>query len=173
MRRWLAGLMLCAASFACAPVRTIDTVGPDFAGRTTIRQRGNLLPTPAGAIAVIEINLERVETMDEAPPGYAILLEVHSDEFRIRRDEPLRLIMAGDTVVLPHDSVMAAWPRLDPTVREQARYPAGDSVLVRLAGAEEVRVRVRGAAWIEERRLSEANLASIREFVGRYVSVAD
>lgn len=172
MRRWLIGLVLCA-SFGCAPVRTIDTVGPDFAGRTSVRQRGNLLPTPTGEAAAIEFNLERVETMDEAPPVYAILLEVHSEEFGIRRDEPLQLIVAGDTMRLPHDSVMVSWPRLDPTVREQARYPAGDSLLVRLADADDVRVRVRGAAWTGTRRLSEANLASVREFVARYVGVAD
>lgn len=132
--------------------------------------RGNVLPTPVNGMGAIELNVERTEMRDQ-PPIFALLVEVHAEGLRIRPGESLRLVLDGDSLAFVRDDAVRSWPRMDPTVREQARYASTDSVLLRLASAEEVRLNVRGAAWTEHRRLSEANLAAIREFVAEHVGL--
>jgi hypothetical protein len=153
---------------ACAvPVR-VDTLGPDFEGARTVRLRGNVMPTPVAGIGPIELNAERI-ARPEQPNEYALLVEVRADGLRIRAGESLRLALDGDTVLLARDTLATTWPRLDPTVQEQARYPAPDSVLRRLATARDAAVEVRGAGWWEKRRPSAENLEVLRGFVALYV----
>src|SRR5690606_17993582 len=99
----------------------------------------------------------------------ALLVEIRSDELRIRRGPSLRLVLDGDTVLLVRDSLASAWPRVDPAIQEQARYAASDSLMRRFAQVSDVRVAVRGAGWWESRRLSAHNLETLRGFVTLYV----
>lgn len=153
---------------ACAVAVEVDQFGPDFDGSTATRMRGNVLPTPVEGIGAIELNAERV-TWPERPEEYALLVEVRAQGLRIRSGKSLRLVMDGDTTLLARDSTATYWMRVDPTIEEQARYPASDIQMRRLAGAAEVRMAVRGAGWWEERRLSPQNLEVLRGFVGLYV----
>src|SRR5690606_15755431 len=137
------------------------TFGPDFQGVETIRLRGNVLPTPVGGIGAIELNAERRER-PEQPFAYALLVEVRGEGLKIRGGESLRVMIGDDTVALRRDSAVTSWPRVDPTVREQARYPTPDSVMMRLAAAPQVRIAVAGAARWERRRLSDENLGVLR-----------
>lgn len=164
-RAFLAGLVVLAA---CGVRTQVDTLGPDFEGQRTVRMRGNVLPTPVDGIGAIELNAERVER-PEQPPAFALLVEVRAEGLAIRPGMSLRLILDGDSLALARDSTVTTWPRVDPSVREQARYPAADSVMRRLAAAEDVRIALRGAAWWERRRLSAANLQTLRDFVERHV----
>lgn len=164
-RGLIAAVLLCAG---CGVATRVETLGPDFDGTRTVRMRGNVLPTPLNGMAAIELNVERTDVRDQ-PPAFALLVEVHAEGLRIRSGESLRLVLDGDTLAFARDDAIRSWPRTDPTVREQARYASSDSVLLRLASAEEVRLNLRGAAWTEHRRLSEANRAAIREFVAEHV----
>jgi hypothetical protein len=161
----IAGLLLCAG---CGVATRIDTIGPGFDGTRIVRMRGNVLPSPVGGVGPIELNAEWVERREQ-PSEFALLVEVHSDELRIRAGESLRLVLDGDTFGLRRDSATTSWPRLDPTVGEQARYVTTDSLLLRLAGAQDTRVTVRGAAWTEQRRLSQRNLEAIRSCIDEHV----
>lgn len=153
---------------ACAVAVEVDQFGPDFDGSTATRMRGNVLPTPVEGIGSLELNAERV-VEPERPDEYALLVEVRAQGLRIRSGRSLRLVMDGDTALLARDSMATYWTRVDPTIEEQARYPASDTLMRRLAGADEVRMAVRGAGWWEERRLSPENLEVLRGFVGLYV----
>lgn len=156
---------------ACAvPVR-VETLGPDFTERTIVRMRGNVLPTPVHGIGAIELNPERIEHPLE-PMAYALLVEVRAEGLRIRDGESLRLVLDGDTLRFERDPDVESWPALDPTVREQARYPVSDSVMVRLAAAEEVTVAVQGAARWEVRRLAGEPHERVRRWVQVYGVVA-
>lgn len=157
------GVMLAACA---VPVR-VETLGPDFQERTVVRMRGNVLPTPVHGIGAIELNPERVEQPQE-PMGYALLVEVRTEGLRIRDGESLRLVTGGDTLRLTRDSEAESWPHLDPTVREQARYPVSDSVMLRLAAASDVTVAVQGAARWEVRRLAGEALERVRRWVQVY-----
>lgn len=153
---------------ACAVAVEVDRFGPDFDGSIATRMRGNVLPTPIEGIGAIELNAERV-TWTERPNDYALLVEVRAQGLRIRPGQSLRLVTDGDTVLLARDSTATHWPRVDPTIEEQARYPASDTLMRRVAGADGVQLAVRGAGWWEERRLSPENLEVLREFVHLYV----
>lgn len=153
---------------ACGVRAQVSTFGPDFEGARTLRMRGNVLPTPVNGIGAMELNAERVER-PEQPFEYALLVEVRAEDLRIRSGASLRLEIDGETLLLTRDSAETSWPRVDPTVQEQARYPTADSVMLRLAAAREARVAVRGSGWWEERRLSPANLEALRGFVTMYV----
>lgn len=161
----LAGVVLL---LACGIPTRVDTLGPDFDGKRTIRLRGNLLPTPLGGIGAIELNAERIER-PEQPAEYALLVEVRGEKLRIREGQSLRVMIDGDTVALARDSLARSWPRVDPTIEEQARYAVADSVLRRFGRAAEVRIAVRGAGWWERRRLSPENLETLRTFAERYL----
>lgn len=161
-------ILVAALLAACAVPLRVDTRGPDFQGVKTVRLRGNVLPTPVNGIGAIELNAERREIPGE-PFEYALLVEVRAEGLRIREAESLRLALGGDTVLLRRDSTITVWPRVDPTVREQARYAAPDSVMMRLAAASEARIAVRGAGWWERRRLSDENLAVLRRWAQAYV----
>jgi hypothetical protein len=165
-RGLIVGLALLAA---CGVATRVDLLGPDFEGTRTLRMRGNVLPTPVDGIGAIELNAERVER-PERPHEYALLVEVRAEGLRIRPGHSLRLVMDGDTIALARDSVATSWPRVDPTVQEQARYATPDSVMLRLGAAEAVRIGVRGAGWWEARRLSAENLETLRGFVRLYVT---
>lgn len=142
----------------------MDERGPDFDGTRTLRMRGNLVPTPTGGVAAIEFNAERRERPGE-PFEHALLVEVRGEALRIRPGPSLHLILEGDTLELERDGAATAWLRVDPSVTEQARYPASDSVMLRLAAAPAVEVGVRAGGWWERRRLSDRNLRVLREWV--------
>lgn len=161
----LAALALVAA---CGVATRVDTVGPVFDGTRWLRMRGNVLPTPVDGIGAIELNAERVERTEQ-PVEYALLVEVRAQGLRIRPGRSLRLVVDGDTIMLARDSLATSWPRVDPTVQEQARYFASDTVMLRLGGAREARMAVRGAGWWEARRLSAENLETLRNFVRLHV----
>lgn len=163
--RLIAALVLAGA---CAVPTRVDTLGPDFDGARTVRLRGNVLPTPVGGVGAIELNAERV-SRPERPHEYALLVEVRAEGLRIRPGRSLRLMLGPDTILLARDSLVEAWPRLDPSVQEQARYPAPDSLLRRLATASEVRMAVRGGWW-EQRRVPAENLEVLGGFVRLYVT---
>lgn len=164
-RRLLAALALLAA---CSVPTRVETLGPDFDGARTVRLRGNVLPTPLGGIGSIELNAERI-SRPEQPNEYALLVEVRAEGLRIRPGRSLRLTLGADTILLARDSLVDAWPRLDPSVQEQARYPAPDSLLRRLATASEVGMAVRGGWW-EQRRVPGENVEVLRDFVRLYVT---
>ena len=96
-------------------------------------------------------------------------MEVRGEALRIRPGPSLHLVMEGDTIELTRDASATAWLRVDPTVTEQARYPASDSVMLRLAAARAVEFGVRAGGWWERRRLSERNLQVLREWVAAQV----
>lgn len=160
------GLLLAACA---VPVR-VETLGPDFTERTVVRMRGNVLPTPVHGIGAIELNPERIEHPLE-PMQYALLVEVRAEGLRIRDGESLQLVLDGDTLRFERDLDIESWPALDPTVREQARYPVSDTVMVRLAGAQEVLVGVWGAARWEVRRLAGEPQERVRRWVQVYGEV--
>lgn len=169
MTRPAAVAALLVAVAACAVPTRIDMRGPDFDGARTTRLRGNVLPTPVGGIGAMELNAERV-TRPEQPSEYALLVEMRVDGLRIRQGNSLRLTLDGDTVLVARDSLATSWTRLDPTVQEQARYPAPDSLLQRLARSRDVSVAVRGAGWWESRRLTPRNLDALRGFTALHVT---
>jgi len=162
------GLLLAVGAAACAVPTRVDVRGPDFQGVTATRLRGNVLPTPPTGIGAIELNAERLERPEE-PFEYALLVEVRAEGLRVQNGESLEVVLGRDTVRLTRDSTTTFWARVDPTVREQARYPAPDSLLMRLASAPDVVVAVRGAGWWERRRLSEENRAVLSRWAQVYV----
>ena len=151
MRRWAVGALLLLV--ACAVPLRVDQRGPDFDGTRTLRMRGNLVPTPVNGMAALEVNAERRERPGEYFQ-HALLIEVRGEALRMRQGPSLQLMIGGDTVELVRDSTVTSWLRVDPTVSEQARFPASDSVMLRLASADAAEVAVRAAGWWERRRLS-------------------
>lgn len=162
------GPLVVAGLVACAVPTRVDVRGPDFQGVTATRLRGNVLPTPPTGIGAIELNAERLERPEE-PFEYALLVEVRAEGLRVQNGESLEVVVGRDTVRLTRDSTATFWARVDPTVREQARYPAPDSLLMRLASASDVLIAVRGAGWWERRRLSDANRAVLSRWAQVYV----
>lgn len=161
-------LLLCLLLAACAVPLRVDQRGPDFDGTRTLRMRGNVVPTPMGGVATLELNAERRERPGE-PFHHALLVEVRGEALRIRPGASLHLILGGDTLELTRDSTTTAWLRVDPSVTEQARYPASDSVMLRVAAAPAVEFGVRAGGWWERRSLSARNLEVLREWVAAQV----
>ena len=162
LRQWAAGAL--ALLIGCAVPLRVDQRGPGFDGARTERMRGNLVPTPVNGVAALEFNAERVERAGERFQ-HALLVEVRGEALRIRPGPSLRLVLGGDTVALTRDTAVVSWLRVDPTVSEQARFPAPDSVMLRLAGADAAEISVRAGGWWERRRLSQRNLEVLREWV--------
>lgn len=172
MRMLVAGVWTLALLLtACVPAVREETVEAGFDGTRTVRLRGNLLPASRTSAGDLELNVERT-VRPTRPDVYALLVESYIDGLRIREEAPLVVTFGSDTLRLLRDGRTRSWSPVAPGVREQARYPAEEADLRRLAGGRGVEISIRGAAWTERRSLSDRNLRAIREFLAARDSTA-
>lgn len=98
--RFAAAALLAAA--ACVPAPAVHRLEPGFSGVSYCRLEGN----PLG-VSGLRFDLERVDSTD-AEPRYQLLLDqLAARPLLLREREPLLLMVAADTLVLPPTGAMA------------------------------------------------------------------
>jgi hypothetical protein len=155
---------------ACAPSYRVQVYQPGFTGLRSTVLEGNVLSSGSlfGA-ADVELNVERVDSLGNAAPRFALLLRVRTDGPGIHPSQPLTLLLDADSIRVPRDTLARSVARSDGVRVEEARYPVAAPELRRLSAATDARLRVRVGPWTEERRIHPHNLENLRRFLQEHL----
>lgn len=169
----LKALIVLAAVLSLAAKYKLETTTDEFTGHTYHAMDGNRL----GCKDILgQVDLDAQKFVPKGGDDETFQLFVHyrsGDWLFIKERVPsLLLLIDGKTTELTPENEVRRNSGSGGWVTESAMYEVEPELLIALAGAKEVKVRIRGDKYPLERCFSEDNFAHFKDFVAQFVTPA-